>query len=143
MSIEVLYENKKKIGKNGQIIKLDEKDHWKRIGIKFDGVSQVDTLTFVPLSKKVLSILSGNPNFTADDTVESDFDEPATESWNDGQNDDLDVFPIDEYSDRVDVKEVLANNEKQGEVIATAVKELQDKELKASEPVPDDKTDAT
>lgn len=142
MSDVVLYENKKKIEKNGVVKKIDEIDHWKRIGLKFEEKSQVDTLTFVPLSQKVLSILNGNPNFTADDTVETDFDEPEAESW-DSANDDVEVFPIDEYSDKVDVKEVLANNEKQGEVIATAVKELQDKETKVSEPVPETKTDTT
>lgn len=126
---EVLYENLKKVSKNGDVVVLKEKNHLLRKGLYFskDDKVQVDDLTFIPLSQKVLSILSGNPNFTADDSVETDFDEPEGEDWN-SADDDVQVFPIDEYSDKVDVLEVQKQNVERGEVIQTAVKELQDKD---------------
>lgn len=128
---EVLYENLKKVSKNGNVVVLEEKNHLLRQGLFFtkDDKRQVDDLTFIPLSSKVLSILTGNPNFTADDSVETEFDEPESETW-DSVDDDTQVFPIDEYSDKIDVLEVQKENVERGEVIQTAVKELQDKEQK-------------
>lgn len=128
---EVLYENLKKVSKNGDIVVLDEKNHLLRKGLYFckEDKAQVDDLSFIPLSDKVLSILTGNPNFTADDSVETDYDEPEADNW-DSADDSSQVFPIDEYSDKIDVLEVQKQNVERGEVIQTAVKELQDQEQK-------------
>lgn len=103
--------------------------HLHRIGQgNFEPV-QVDDLSFVPLSDKVLQILTGNPSFHAEE-LDPDYDEEVSDNWDNVDEDNLDVFPIDEYSDKIDVLEVQADNAKRGEVIQTAVKELQDKESK-------------
>lgn len=89
--------------------KTKKKNHFKRIGLDGFPATQVDTLAFQPLAKKVMSIFNGNPDFRADDTIETDFDEPAQETWDDSLKVDDQIgdnFPIDEYSDKVDVIEV-------------------------------------
>lgn len=95
----------------------DEKgfNHLKRVGMLTEksDILQVDELTFIPLEKKVESILKGNPNFIAEDP-EMDYDEPESDNWDnvDENEDELQVFPIDEYSDKDDVIEVQRNAQK-------------------------------
>lgn len=81
-------------------------NHLHRVGLWTDkeDYPQVDSISFVPLEKKVESILKGNPNFIAEDT-ELDYDEPESDNWDkvDENEDNVQIFPIDEYSDKDDV----------------------------------------
>lgn len=87
----------------------------------FDTV-QIDTLSFQPLSEKVLQILTGDPTFHAED-INSEYDEEEGE-WDKDANDDVEIDSIDEYTDASDIFDMKNDlNEKIENVKATVVEE--------------------
>lgn len=106
-------------------------NHYKPIGLTFtsDEVSQVDIISFVPLKDKVISIFNGDAQFSSDDS-DVDYDEQETEVYG-GNEDDLEISPVDEYSDKIDVLEAnkeIQNrlNEYKSKVSSSKVEELKD-----------------
>lgn len=99
---------------------VKENEHLYRLGLTDFPKVQIDTLSFIPLSQKVLSILNGNPNFTAEE-LESDYDDPESDQFDFSKEDEIDVFPIDEYSDKVDVIDVQKSYADKAEKFKKAV----------------------
>lgn len=104
--------------------------------IEFDPV-QVDTLSYLSLTDKVLKMLNGTIEFKADDSIETDFDEPEKDNWDNLDEDSIDIQPFDEYSDKIDLidtqKELIskveattivdsANNQEEAEIVQSQEK---------------------
>lgn len=83
-------------------ILYDKDNNIKIAQIEFEEV-QVDTLSYMSLTDKVLKMLNGKIEFKADDSIDLDYDEPASNSWDLVDEESLDIEPFDEYSDRVDL----------------------------------------
>lgn len=99
--------------------------------VPFDEV-QVDTLTFQPLADKVMQILIGDPTFHAED-INMEYDEAEGE-WETDVNDELEVDPIDEYTDKSDVFDMKNDiNEKMETVKQSIVEEGKNKPSEAPE----------
>lgn len=104
-------------------ILYDKKNNIKLGQYEFDKV-QIDTLSYVPLSKKVLNILNGTMDFKADPDVQTDYDEPESDDWNSRSEefeDSVEFQPFDEYSDKTDVIDIY--KELSDKVSATKVVE--------------------
>lgn len=83
-------------------ILYDKKNNIKIGQVEFDKL-QVDILSYMSLTDKVLKMLNGVIEFKADDTIDTDYDEAANETWANLDEDNLEVEPFDEYSDKVDL----------------------------------------